>query len=42
MQLLGMIKHEHIDLRSLLRLQTPVVENRRENHMTIDMLFQLI
>jgi len=34
MQLLVMIKQEHIDLRSLLRLQTPGVESRRENHMT--------
>ena len=34
MQLLVMTKQEHIDLRSLLRLQKPVVENRRENYMT--------
>jgi hypothetical protein len=34
MQLFVMIKQEHIDLRSLLRLQTPAVENKRENHMT--------
>jgi hypothetical protein len=34
MQLLVMTKQKHIDLRSLLRLQKPVVENRRENYMT--------